>query len=490
MPEAWRRTPRRAGWRDGKKKPRDSSGNLYIAGSTNAPSFPVTVGAFQTSSGPFQGFVGQFAPSARFVSKFDPRGSLVFSTYFRDSGNSVSSIQAIAVDAAGRNPRSIDCPATGVMLRWLADENFNNILRALFRSGPGIDIVRAQDAGLTGIDDEALLAWAAQHGAADPPASALQYWVLVIRQDLVAWADSLIRIKTLHVLFSSPVCIHADGQPHGSAIGELDDVIGGGSALCVLAEESRLLATSKRDRDRLARAARAAIDEDSDLGCAHQFVGRTGDWGVWVFLAVLNLGGHAIAIFPRRVAVQREELPEAIAFAKQGAYTGEHRPHVAADVATQVHDPAGGMRLIQVRNNQLEIRFVRNELPIVFGKAFGYHYECESLAAKRSQAAFGFVSPGEWARRPRLLCGLQRRLRRRLSLCFEVLQRGGRMKGAVMVVETGESEPDRIVSIDRDFGTRGASERLFAEVRPVYVVTPKGTGLHGIERAIQVANRV
>jgi len=48
-------------------------------------------------------------------------------------------------------------------LRWLADENFNNdILRALFRRNPRIDIVRAQDAGLMGIDDEALLAWAAE----------------------------------------------------------------------------------------------------------------------------------------------------------------------------------------------------------------------------------------------------------------------------------------------------------------------------------------
>jgi hypothetical protein len=35
------------------------------------------------------------------------------------------------------------------VLRWLADENFNNdILRALFRSNPAIDIVRAQDVGL------------------------------------------------------------------------------------------------------------------------------------------------------------------------------------------------------------------------------------------------------------------------------------------------------------------------------------------------------
>jgi hypothetical protein len=48
-------------------------------------------------------------------------------------------------------------------LRWLADENFNNdILRALSRRGPDIDIVRVQDAGLTGAEDEAILAWAAE----------------------------------------------------------------------------------------------------------------------------------------------------------------------------------------------------------------------------------------------------------------------------------------------------------------------------------------
>jgi Domain of unknown function (DUF5615) len=47
-------------------------------------------------------------------------------------------------------------------LRWLVDENFNNdILRALRRRNRNIDIVRVQDAGLTGVDDEALLAWAA-----------------------------------------------------------------------------------------------------------------------------------------------------------------------------------------------------------------------------------------------------------------------------------------------------------------------------------------
>jgi hypothetical protein len=49
------------------------------------------------------------------------------------------------------------------VLRWLADENFNNdILRALFGADPNLDIVRAQDTGLTGIADEVVLEWAAE----------------------------------------------------------------------------------------------------------------------------------------------------------------------------------------------------------------------------------------------------------------------------------------------------------------------------------------
>ena len=65
--------------------------------------------------------------------------------------------------AAGGDSRQIaGTPETVAVLRWLADENFNNdILRALFRVKPDLDLVRAQDAGLTGSSDEALLAWAA-----------------------------------------------------------------------------------------------------------------------------------------------------------------------------------------------------------------------------------------------------------------------------------------------------------------------------------------
>ena len=51
------------------------------------------------------------------------------------------------------------------MLRFLADENFNNdILRGLLRRQPDLDIVRVQDIGLSGADDPTLVAWAAQQG--------------------------------------------------------------------------------------------------------------------------------------------------------------------------------------------------------------------------------------------------------------------------------------------------------------------------------------
>ena len=51
------------------------------------------------------------------------------------------------------------------MIRLAADENFNNdILRGLLRREPGLDIVRLQDAGLSGADDPSVLAWAADEG--------------------------------------------------------------------------------------------------------------------------------------------------------------------------------------------------------------------------------------------------------------------------------------------------------------------------------------
>lgn len=51
------------------------------------------------------------------------------------------------------------------MLRFLADENFNNqIVRGALRQNPNVNIVRVQDVGLSGADDPTVLEWAAQQG--------------------------------------------------------------------------------------------------------------------------------------------------------------------------------------------------------------------------------------------------------------------------------------------------------------------------------------
>jgi predicted nuclease of predicted toxin-antitoxin system len=51
------------------------------------------------------------------------------------------------------------------MIRLLVDESFNNdIVRGVLRRLPDLDIVRAQDEGLSGMDDAAVLAYAASEG--------------------------------------------------------------------------------------------------------------------------------------------------------------------------------------------------------------------------------------------------------------------------------------------------------------------------------------
>jgi hypothetical protein len=51
------------------------------------------------------------------------------------------------------------------VLALAADENFNNdILRALLRRRPDLNIVRVQDVGLGGADDPHVLEWVAKEG--------------------------------------------------------------------------------------------------------------------------------------------------------------------------------------------------------------------------------------------------------------------------------------------------------------------------------------
>jgi hypothetical protein len=48
------------------------------------------------------------------------------------------------------------------MIHFLADEDFNNdILRGLMRRLPDVDLIRVQDAELSGADDDTVLSWSA-----------------------------------------------------------------------------------------------------------------------------------------------------------------------------------------------------------------------------------------------------------------------------------------------------------------------------------------
>ncbi len=69
----------------------DNSGSIYVTGTTASPDFPVTRGAFQTAT------PGGFLDA--FVTKLNPWGGLVYSTYV--GGVNADYGQAIAVDAAG-----------------------------------------------------------------------------------------------------------------------------------------------------------------------------------------------------------------------------------------------------------------------------------------------------------------------------------------------------------------------------------------------------
>src|ERR1035437_3168162 len=70
----------------------DSKGNIYVAGLTYSPDFPVTPGALQTK-------IGSVGTSDAFVAKFAPDGTLLWSTFLGGSGDDWAT--SVAVDAAG-----------------------------------------------------------------------------------------------------------------------------------------------------------------------------------------------------------------------------------------------------------------------------------------------------------------------------------------------------------------------------------------------------
>lgn len=64
------------------------------------------------------------------------------------------------------------------MLHFLADESLGGgLLKAVRLRAPEIDILRVQDIGLSGAGDDAVLAWAAEHGR------------VVLTQDIRTFSD-------------------------------------------------------------------------------------------------------------------------------------------------------------------------------------------------------------------------------------------------------------------------------------------------------------
>lgn len=78
----------------------DKDGNIYIAGGTSSPDFPVTQGAYQTQYND-QGSesVGNWGPMMAFVSKFSQNGELIWSTFI--GGPNYDRCYAVEVDDDG-----------------------------------------------------------------------------------------------------------------------------------------------------------------------------------------------------------------------------------------------------------------------------------------------------------------------------------------------------------------------------------------------------
>jgi hypothetical protein len=112
----------------------DPSGNIYVTGDTASNNFPVTAGAFQSTTP---------GPHPAFVAKINPTGTtMLYGTFL--GGNSFDMGLAIAVDAGGRafvtgNTESVDFPIRNGRGWGVSNPNFSvSFISVLNADGAGL----------------------------------------------------------------------------------------------------------------------------------------------------------------------------------------------------------------------------------------------------------------------------------------------------------------------------------------------------------------
>jgi hypothetical protein len=108
----------------------DGTGNAYVTGSTQDANFPTTPGAYQTAQPPKPN--GGLPPpepfTSAFIAKFNPAGTLAYSTYL--GGNQTDAGSAIAVDAAGEAYVGGDTTSGNFPITAGADQPTRGIINA------------------------------------------------------------------------------------------------------------------------------------------------------------------------------------------------------------------------------------------------------------------------------------------------------------------------------------------------------------------------
>ena len=154
----------------------DSAGNLYVAGATSSADYPVTSGAYQSAlstncgypTGNVVLFGGGFLPvynySAAFVTKLDPSGRPLFSTYI--GGGCNDSVSSMALGSTGEvwlagNSDSDSFPQVQPFQSGPAFAAYKPVVAQLDSSGSVLRLSSFSDAGAVIASDPSGAAWLA-----------------------------------------------------------------------------------------------------------------------------------------------------------------------------------------------------------------------------------------------------------------------------------------------------------------------------------------